>query len=178
MMKRTATALKLFALPFALALATSVSTAQGQLGSATVTGSVLVDGQAATGTVAVANAARLSTGDNASVALHLASGGDVMLAGQADVIVTSTPAGPRLQIVCGEVTVSSTVPATVVATNGLRVMAKTGHVMVTDVGKGNKSTTLKESKAKDFGNNVTVAMDGANSAAVITSQSKCNCNCP
>jgi len=172
---RIATALKFLALLVALTLTSSVSIAQGQLGSATVTGPVLVDGQSATGTVAVVNAARISTGDNASATLRLAGGGDVMLAGQADVIVTSTSAGPRIQLICGEITVTSTVPATIVSTSGLRVTSKTGHVEVTDAGK---TTTIKETKAKDFGNTIAVAISGANSTAVVTSRVKCNCNCP
>lgn len=174
-MKSITTALKLLALPAALMLGSSVTIAQSQLGSAAVNGSVLVDGQPATGTVAVGSTTRLSTGDNGSVALHLAQGGDVTLAGQADVIVTSTSAGPRIQVICGDVTVSSTVPATVVSTDGLRVMSKTGRVRVTD---GGKETTLKETKEKDFSHMITLAPDGANSAAVVTTHTKCNCNCP
>jgi hypothetical protein len=173
-MKRIATALKLLALPFALTLMSSVSIAQGQLGSATITGPVLVDGQTATGTVAVVNATRISTGDNASVTLRLAQGGDVMLAGQADVIVTSSPTGPHVQLICGEVTVTSTVPATVISTTGARVLAKAGHVVVTDAGK---PTTIKENKTKDFGGTISIAVNGADSTAVVTSRIKCNCNC-
>jgi hypothetical protein len=173
-MKRYAIAAKLLALPLSIALVSSVSAAQGGLGSATVTGPVLVDGQIASGTVAVATATRFSTGDNASVSLKLAQGGEVMLGGQTDVVVTSTPAGPHVQLVCGEVTVTSTVPATIVSRDGARVFSKDGRAVVMDAGK---STTVKEGKTKDFNDPISVAVTGAGTSTVVTSRVKCNCNC-
>jgi hypothetical protein len=166
--------LKLFALPLAITLMSGIAAAQNQLGSATVTGPVLVDGQNATGTVAVANAARISTGDNASVTLRLAQGGEIMMAGQADVIVTSTPAGPHVQLICGEVSVTSTAPATIVSTNGARVYSKVGRSVVTE---GAKTTTIKEEKTRDFDGTISVAVSGAGATSVVTSRIKCNCNC-
>jgi hypothetical protein len=162
------------ALPLAMALLSGISLAQGGLGTATVTGPVLIDGQSATGTVPVTNAARISTGDNASVTLNLAQGGVVMLAGQADVIVTATPAGPHVQLICGEVAVTSTVPAAIISLNGGRVFAKAGRAAVTE---GGKTTTVKEGKNKDFSDPISVAVTGADSTGVVTSRIKCNCNC-
>jgi hypothetical protein len=150
-----------------------VTIAQGQLGTATVTGNVLVDGQSATGTVPVTNAVRLSTGDNSSVKLSLAGGGEVTLAGQADVIVTSGTAGPHIQLICGEVAVTSTAPATIVSTSGAHTVARVGRAVVTE---GGKTTTVK-TKAKDFNNPISVAVTGADSTVVVTSHIKCNCNC-
>lgn len=173
-MKRYGLALKVLALPLAIALMSSVSIAQSPLGTATVTGPVIIDGQSASGTVQVANAARISTGDNASVNLKLAQGGEVMLAGQADVIVTTTPAGPHIQLICGEVTVTSTVPATTLSLNGGRVLAKAGKVSVTE---GTKITTIKEKKSKDFDSPISAAVSGADTTSVVTSRIKCNCNC-
>lgn len=173
-MKRYGLALKLFALPLAMALMSGVAAAQGPLGTATVSGPVLIDGQSASGTVSVTNAARISTGDNASVTLNLAQGGVVTMAGQADVIVTATPAGPHVQLICGEVSVTSTVPAAVISQNGGRVLAKAGRATVT---AGGKTTPIKQGKDKDFNDPISVAVTGADSTAVVTSRIKCNCNC-
>lgn len=173
-MRRIELGIKLVALPLALALATSVASAQNPIGSATVTGPVRVDGQAASGAIQVQNATRLSTGDNANVTFTFAQGGVVGLAGQADVVVTRAAAGPYVQLVCGDVTVTTSTPTTVMNVNGGRVMAKEGRVTVTE---GGKVTVIKKGKEKDFGGPITVAVDGAGSVAVVMSKIKCNCNC-
>lgn len=166
--------LRILVFPLLIATMSVMSLAQGPIGSATVTGPVRIDGQNVTGSVQVMNAARLSTGDNASVNLALAQGGQVMLAGQADVIVTHGSTGPLVQLICGEVSTASTVPATIVSTNGARVFAKEGKAVVT---AGGKVTTVKEGKSKDFDGTISVAVAGPGSTAVVTSRIKCNCNC-
>ena len=65
-------------------------------------------------------------------------------------------------------------PATVASLNGARVTGKVGHAVVTDAGK---TTTVKEGKSKDFNDPITVAVSGADSTAVVTSNIKCNCAC-
>jgi len=165
---------KLFALSLALALVSSVANAQGSLGTATLSGPVLVDGQVATGALPLGSAVRVSTGDNGSVSVKLAQGGEIVLAGQADVIVTNTGAGPHVQLVCGAATVTSTVPSTISSLNGANVQARSGKAVVTSAGK---STTVKSGKTKDFNDPVSVAITGAESTAIVASHAKCNCNC-
>ena len=97
-----------------------------------------------------------------------------MLAGQADVIVTATPAGPHIQLLCGEATVTSTVPATVISPNGTRVTAKAGRVVVTEAGK---STTIKKTQGERLRRNDFDRRKRRDSTAVVTSRIKCNCNC-
>jgi len=173
-MKLNSFALTLVAVPFAIAFATGLAGAQGTIGTATITGPVLVDGQVANGTLPVGSAVRVSTGDNGSVSIKLAQGGEILLAGQADVIVTNTGAGPHVQLVCGATTVTSTIPGTISSLNGANVQAKTGHATVT---AGGKTTTVKSGKAKDFNDPVSVAVTGADATAIVASHAKCNCNC-
>ena len=75
-MNRHSMVSRLVAVPVALALSSVAAFAQSPVGSAAVTGPVRVDGQNVTGTVQVNNAARLSTGDEASVSMSLVRGGD------------------------------------------------------------------------------------------------------
>ena len=171
-MRRLDLAVKLAALPLTIALMSGATTAQGPIGSATLSGPVRLDGVSASGTVQVMNAARLSTGDNASGSIALSPNGTVTMAGQADVVVTRGSAGPQIQLVCGEVTVQSTSPVRILSVNGGLVVAKVGR---TTVMSGGKPVTIKEGKQKEFGDTITV--DTTDSTVVVTSKIKCNCNC-
>jgi hypothetical protein len=173
-MKRNRSARRLLVLPFALVLASGVASAQGQLGSLSITGPALVDGQSASGNVAVGKTARVATGANGAATLALAGGGEVKTGGQAEVVVSAEAAGPRVQLVCGAVTVTSATPATITSQGGSRVFASAGKVVVTADGK---STTIKQGKTKDFGPGASIVVTGANATAVVTSTARCNCDC-
>jgi hypothetical protein len=122
----------------------------------------------------VKSAARISTGDEGSVSLTLAQGGDVKLAGQADVIATMDAAGPRIQVVCGEVNLVNVGKATILSANGARVTARAGKVSVT---QGGKTTVIKKGKAKDFGGGLVVTIDEPGSDILVKSNIACDCNC-
>lgn len=173
-MNRHSMVSRLVAVPVALALSSVAAFAQSPVGSAAVTGPVRVDGQNVTGTVQVNNAARLSTGDEASVSMSLARGGEVKLAGQADIVATTDAIGPRIQVVCGEVNLLNTGPATIVSANGARVFARAGKVVVT---QGTKTTVVKKGKTKDFDGGLVVAVSEPGSDVVVKSNVACDCNC-
>ena len=157
-----------------LACVCSAAFAQSPFGSATVTGPVRVDGQNVTGAVQVMNAARISTGDEASVVLSLVRGGEVKLAGQADIVASTDATGPRIQLVCGELNVLNTTPTTVVSANGARVFARNGKVVVT---QGTKTTVVKKGKTKDFSGGMMVSIAEPGSDVVVHSNVACDCNC-
>lgn len=168
------------ALAFSLLAVTPVSsTAQGgaQLGNISASGAVLVDGQPASGSVAVANVARIATGDGGNAVLTLASGGEVRLDGPGDVVVTQSGNGVRVQLVCGKATVTSTGPAMVYAAKGGRATAMTGSVDVT--ADGGKVYTLKVGKkgaSRDDNGEFMVNVTGG-SSVMLESTIQCNCHC-
>lgn len=162
------------ALPAIIALGASSTSAQGQLGSAVVSGTVRIDGQVATGTVPVGMVSRISTGKDSTVTLRLAKGGEIKITGQADMAITPGATGPHIQLICGEISVSSTVPATVVAQGGGRVEPEVGKATVSRSGK---STTVKKGKSKDFDDGDIVTVPTADSVVVVKSKANCHCNC-
>lgn len=162
------------ALPAVIALGASSTSAQGQLGSAVVSGTVRIDGQVATGTVPVGMVSRISTGKDSTVTLRLAKGGEIKITGQADMAITPGATGPHIQLICGEISVTSTVPATVVAQGGGRVEPEVGKATVSRSGK---STTVKKGKSKDFDDADTVTVPTADSVVVVKSKANCHCNC-
>lgn len=162
------------ALPAVIALGASSTSAQGQLGSAVVNGTVRIDGQVATGTVPVGMVSRISTGKDSTVTLRLAKGGEIKITGQADMAITPGATGPHIQLICGEISVTSTVPATVVAQGGGRVEPEVGKATVSRSGK---STTVKKGKSKDFDDADTVTVPTSDSVVVVKSKANCHCNC-
>lgn len=167
--------MQLFALFFLVAAAAAPTAAQGSLGTATLSGPVRVDGQMASGSLSLGTATRISTGEGSSVQLSLAGGGEVRMTGQADVIVLMAATGPSIQLVCGEVTVTSTTPARIVAPSGARVASTVGTV--TAISEGD-SRTIKSGKNRDYNQQVIATVSGAGTTAVITSSMRCHCNCP
>jgi len=167
-------AMPLFALPALLAFSAPVVPAQGQLGVAVVSGTVRIDGQAAAGSVPISTVSRISTGKDSSVTLQLAKGGEIRIAGQADLAITPGVSGPHIQLICGEITVTSSVPATVVAQGGGRVEPEAGKATLT---RGGKTSTVKKGKVKDFDDADTVTVPTADSVIVVKSRASCHCNC-
>ena len=174
-MKRHGTARQLSTLFFLFAALAYPTAAQGPLGTATLSGPVRVDGQVATGSVSVGNASRISTGDGATVQLALAGGGEIRMTGQADVVVTTSATGPSIQLVCGEVTVTSTAPARIVSPSGARVASTAGNISVVSEGK---TKTIKEGKSDNYGQQVIATVTGPGTTAVISSGMRCHCDCP
>lgn len=166
--------LVLVAVPALLAVAAPTTSAQGQLGMAVVSGTVRIDGQVATGSVPVGMVSRISTGKDSSVTLQLAKGGEIKLTGQADMAITPGASGPHIQLICGEISVTSSVPATVVAQGGGRVEPEVGKATVSRAGK---STTVKKGKSKDFDDADTVTVPTSDAVVVVKSKANCHCNC-
>ena len=150
------------------------TSAQGQLGTAVISGTVRIDGQVATGSVPVGAVSRISTSKDSTVTLRLAKGGEIKIAGQADMAITPGPTGPHIQLICGEISVTSTVPATVVAQGGGRDEPEIGKATVTRSGK---STTVKKGKSKDFDDADTVTVPTSESVVIVKSKANCHCNC-
>lgn len=162
------------ALPAIFALGALSTSAQGPLGMAVVSGTVRIDGQVATGSVPVGMVSRISTGKDSTLTLRLAKGGEIKITGQADMAITPGATGPHIQLICGEISVTSTVPATVVAQGGGRVEPEIGKATVSRSGK---STTVKKGKSKDFDDADTVTVPTSDSVVVVKSKANCHCNC-
>ncbi|MCC6743268.1 MAG: hypothetical protein IT175_05340 [Acidobacteria bacterium] len=162
------------AVPAIFAMVPTSTSAQGPLGTAVINGSVRIDGQVKTGSVPVGMVSRISTGKDSTLTLQLAKGGEIRIAGQADMAITPGASGPHIQLICGEITVTSTVPATVVSQGGGRVEPELGKATVTRSGK---SSTVKKGKSKDFDDADTVTVPTSESVVVVTSKANCHCNC-
>ncbi len=166
--------LTILALPAVFAFAVASTSAQSPLGMAVVSGTVRIDGQVATGSVPVGMVSRISTGKDSTLTLRLAKGGEIKITGQADMAITPGVSGPHIQLICGEISVTSTVPATVVAQGGGRVEPEIGKATVSRSGK---STTVKKGKSKDFDDADTVTVPTSDSVVVVKSKANCHCNC-
>jgi hypothetical protein len=166
--------LTILAVPALVALCALNTSAQGPLGTAVVSGTVRIDGQVATGSVPVGMVSRISTSKDSTLTLRLAKGGEIKITGQADLAITPGVSGPHIQLICGEISVSSTVPATVVAQGGGRVEPEIGKATVTRSGK---STTVKKGKSKDFDDADTVTVSTPDAVVVVKSKANCHCNC-
>lgn len=166
--------LTMLAVPAVFALFAPSSSAQGQLGMAVVSGTVRIDGQAASGSVPVGMVSRISTSKDSTLTLQLAKGGEIKITGQADMAITPGASGPHIQLICGEISVTSTVPATVVSQGGGRVEPEIGKATVTRSGK---ASTVKKGKSKDFDDADTVTVPTADSVVVVKSKANCHCNC-
>jgi len=121
------------------------------------------------------NTARVATGNGASAVIALATGGDLRLGEQADVIVTNNAGRVMVHVICGEVLASSAAPVTIMSSSGGRVAVETGDASV--VVTGGKNESLKRGKSRDFSGAVTLTAGGAGSAVRVTSGRKCDCGC-
>jgi ferric-dicitrate binding protein FerR (iron transport regulator) len=158
-----------------LGLFAPTSSAQsGSLGSVTVSGPVLIDGQTASSASSVSGTARLATGDGGSAVLALTSGGEVRLVGQTDAIVSSTNGRVSVHLICGEVQVNSVAPAVILSASGGRVTSVGGDVVVVT---GGRNEDLKRGRSRDFSGNVTLTAGGAGSAVTVVSGRRCDCGC-
>jgi ferric-dicitrate binding protein FerR (iron transport regulator) len=162
------------ALSLILAPCAGVANAQ-QLGTATVTGQVRVDGQVATGSVPVEHATRISTASGSTASFSLAGGGEVRMDGQSDVIVTMGSTGPVVQLICGQVTVTGGA-VKVMSEKGARVEGTGGTVTVLyDV---SERKSVKSGKTRDFDDPIVADFTVPGTTGVVMSRAQCNCNCP
>ena len=120
--------------------------------------------------MSVASATRISTADGATAQIALAGGGEIKFAGSTDAVVSLEAQGPSVQLICGEVTVTSNTPVRVVAAYGARVSASSGEVMV---GAGTKFKKVKAGKQREMGDLVIATTSGANSAMVVSTSDSC-----
>lgn len=147
----------------------------GSLGSVNATGPVLVDGQSATGSAGVGGTTRVATGNGGSAVIALASGGEVRLGAQSDAIVSRVGDRLTVHLICGDVTVASTAPATIMSASGGRVVAETGEASL--VVTGGKNERIRAGKSRDLIGNVALTAGGAGSAVKVMSGRKCDCGC-
>lgn len=154
---------------------TTIAASQGKLGTAVVSGPVLIDGQGASGSMALGPAARIATGDEATVTVTLGGGGEVRLSGQADLVLADRGNTVFLQLICGEVVVNSSVQATIVSREGGRVEVTTGKGSIMPI--SGKVVEVKQGKAKDFQSGDSVVANGLGSTITVKSKARCSCDC-
>jgi hypothetical protein len=157
----------------ALALA-SGAPAYGQgssLGSVAATGAARVDGQAPGG--AVGSTARLSTGSGGAITVALARGGELRLGAQTDIILTDAGDRLRVQLICGEVTAATPAPYTVYSRSGARVQPTGGAATVTSA----TLETVADGRTGDFKVPVSVSASAPGATLVVTSATRCDCDC-
>ena len=153
-----------------LASASVPAHAQGPLGTATFSGPVRVDGKAASASVSVASATRISTADGATATIALSGGGEIKFSGSTDAVVSLEQQGPSVQLICGQVTVTSSTPVRVVAAYGAKVMSSAGEVMV---GAGPKFKKVKAGKEYEGGDLVIATTSGASSSMMVSTTDSC-----
>jgi T5SS/PEP-CTERM-associated repeat protein len=158
-----------------LTVSVAASARAQQLGNITVSGPVYIDGLPVTGTGSIPHSARISTGAGGSATLTLTSGGQVLVREQSDVIVSLAGTGVKVQLICGEVDVTSTATATVVSVSGGVASVNEGTADVTIAGDP-EPVSLKKGKQKSSDNSITAVFSGS-SGVLMKSRIQCVCNC-
>jgi len=165
------------ALTFALLFCAFINaSARGQqLGNVTVSGPVNIDGLPVAGTGSIAYSARISTGTGGTATITLASGGEVLVSEQTDIVVSLAGAGVKVQLICGRVETTSTAKATMLSVSGASVTVMKGSAEITKQGDA-KTSTLKAVKDTNVEESVMAVFDGG-SGVLMKSRIQCDCNC-
>lgn len=145
----------------------------GQLGNATASGPVLIDGETVASSRSLGSTARVATGSGGSVTVALSGGGEVRLDSQSDAIISAGADGPRVHLLCGKVTVTSASSPSVMSATSVRVSSGTGTATISMDGK---SSSIKEGKSRDVSANEMFTI-ASGSTAIVESTTKCDCNC-
>jgi ferric-dicitrate binding protein FerR (iron transport regulator) len=142
------------------------------LGSVTVSGPVLIDGNKAQGTVQLHAAARIATGDEANATVHLAGGATLRLDAQADVVLAAVSNGVGVHVLCGAVVIQGGPGLEVQSQTGGRITASRGDATVRSA---QKTVTIRAGKSKTFKGSIAVAVP---SGGMVTVESPVPCQCP